>query len=117
MRGGAKDGRGRRRSVATAALAVIALAACSAGPAPRALDEGELRADAEFVGTSELVIDPRTQARNVALSHLGAALTASAPGENMVVSPVSVLLAFAMLREGATGQTADELDAMFAFDP
>src|SRR5665648_1265094 len=42
---------------------------------------------------------------------LATELVALGAGENVVVSPLSLQLALAMLREGATGRVADEIDA------
>ncbi len=95
----------------------LVLAGCATATAPVDLEGAQVRADVAFVGTPFADGDALAVARAAAMSRLGTQLVASKPGENMVVSPVSVLLAFAMLREGAAGQTADELDAMFAFDP
>jgi len=99
------------------AVVGLALAGCATAPGPVDLDGVEVRAEVAFVGAPSADVDELAIARAGAMSRLGTELVATKPGENMVVSPVSVLLAFAMLREGASGQTADELDAMFAFDP
>lgn len=40
---------------------------------------------------------------------------AAAPGANFVASPLSIALAFSMVRSGAGGTTAKELDAVFGF--
>jgi serine protease inhibitor len=40
---------------------------------------------------------------------------AAKPGENFVASPLSMAVAFAMLRAGAAGVTATELDSVFGF--
>jgi len=99
------------------AVVGLALAGCATAPGPADVDDAEVRAEVAFVGAPSADVDELAIARAGAMSRLGTELVATKPGENMVVSPVSVLLAFAMLREGASGQTADELDAMFAFDP
>lgn len=41
----------------------------------------------------------------------------AAPGENLVFSPLSIEYAFAMLRAGAAGNSATELDRTFGFPP
>ena len=40
-------------------------------------------------------------------------LRKSSPQENLVISPTSILVAMAMLHEGATGATRDEIASLF----
>lgn len=103
---------GTRRVVARTAVlttaALLGVAGCGGGgggdlPAPVA-------ADAQFVGVAD---DARPEARMVDASvRLATGLLDVAPaGQDVVVSPLSLQLALALLREGATGTVADEIDA------
>jgi serine protease inhibitor len=69
-----------------------------------------LDTDVEFVG----VVDPdwHDEAMVDASVRLASQMVALGEGENVVVSPLSLQLALAMLREGATGTAADEIDAV-----
>ena len=42
---------------------------------------------------------------------------AAGPGQNFVMSPLSIATAFAMARAGAAGETADQIDAVMHFPP
>ncbi|WP_146819007.1 serpin family protein [Actinotalea fermentans] len=106
-------GRTARPATARAALAVVTTTAvlaaggCAGGdsdlPAP-------LAADARFVGVAD---DARPEQPMVDASvRLATELLDVAPaGEDAVVSPLSLQLALALLREGATGTPAAEIDA------
>lgn len=87
----------------------IVVAGCT-GPAPEPV---ELRADVEFIGAAS----QGAELDVAALSRLGADLVAQRPDENSVLSPLSIVLAFAMLREGASGETAAQIDAVLGLDP
>ena len=91
--------------------AALVLGACASGPTAPVGEE--LRAEVEFVGASVsgADVDP------AAMSRLGSGILAQLPGENSVVSPLSLVLALAILREGATGVTARELDEVLGLDP
>lgn len=105
------SGRGAstRRASTLILVGALALAGCaSEAPAPV-----EHRADVDFVGAA----GSDAQVDAAALSRLGADLVAQRPGKNTVLSPLSVMLAFAMLREGASGETAAEIDALLGLDP
>lgn len=112
-------GRGARRRRAVAGMVgavLLTVGACASPDAPRESARGKLRADVAFVGVADATGLERARRHADALSRLGAELAGLAPGENTVVSPVSIMLAFAMLREGASGETAAQLDAMFGLD-
>jgi serpin B len=97
----------RARLSASAAVALV-LSACSAAP-PALLKAGGV--ERVFAGSSDYpaeLAQLRTSARK-----LGAALLSDGGGAgngNVVSSPGSLLIAFAMLRTGATGATAAEMD-------
>ena len=97
-----------------AASAAVALAAACSAPVP-----GMLKAD----GVERVSVDGTAYAaefrafRDSALG-LGQALLAdggSSSGGNVVSSPGSLLVALAMLRAGASGETAAELDTVVGF--
>lgn len=103
---------GTRRVVARTAVlttaALLGVAGCGGGgggdlPAPVA-------ADAQFVGVAD---DARPAAPMVDASiRLATGLLDVAPaGQDVVVSPLSLQLALALLREGASGTVAEEIDA------
>ncbi|WP_349827397.1 serpin family protein [Brevibacterium litoralis] len=108
--------RPRRLSAALAAGATLALglSAC-ANPLAGAgdLEDSVLRSDAAFAPAS---LDQASAVPDVvdATMDLGlVALTthaASAPGENQVLSPASILVAMSMVGEGASGATAAQID-------
>lgn len=80
-----------------------------AGPLDRALVRSSTTVEVPD-GTAQ----PETDGtRAEATSRLGAAVVGAAPGKNVVVSPTSIMLAFAMLREGATGESASQIDSVF----
>lgn len=83
----------------------LLLGACS-GTAPRAR---HLEPEVDFVGVVRT--DWRDQAMVEASIRLATRLVALGEGENVVTSPVSLQLALAMLREGALGEVAAEIDA------
>ncbi|CAH0201954.1 MULTISPECIES: serpin family protein [unclassified Arthrobacter] len=93
-----------------AAGAVAALTACSA-PAP-----GLLKADGvERVAVDSTAYAAELQAFRASALELGAALLSDGgdgTNGNVVSSPGSLLIALAMLRAGATGDTAAEMDGV-----
>lgn len=99
----------RRRELRVAALvalvAAASLVATGCGGAP---ELEPLGADVAFVG----VVDPAwtDDAMAAASVRLASQLVALGEGD-VVVSPLSLQLALAMLREGASGVVADEVDA------
>jgi serine protease inhibitor len=95
------------RLVAAAAAAALALTACSAPPALLKAD-GVERVAAHRSAYPDELAQLRASARK-----LGAALLADggdAGNGNVVASPGSLLAALAMLRTGASGATAAEMD-------
>ena len=99
--------RGTGTSAVVAVVAVLAAGACGGG---RGSLPEPLAADARFVGVAE---DARDGGAMVAASvELATALLDLGPaGQDVVVSPLSLQLALALLREGASGIVADEIDA------
>lgn len=97
-----------RRTILAGALAmagVLTLGACASDP----LADGKLDSDAEFVGVADKA--QADDAMVAASVHLAGQLVAAGKGENVVVSPLSLQLALAVLREGASGAVADQIDA------
>lgn len=103
----------KRKSSAgiVAALAAVALAltACAASPPALLKADGVVRAAADRAAYPGELAQLRASART-----LGAALLADggdAGAGNVVASPGSLLIALAMLRAGASGTTAAEMDS------
>ncbi len=101
-----------------ACASLLVASACAGSPsAPKRLSAGHLEAaDVEMVsptGNQDLADLARGSRQ------LGHDLAISLPSEdgNLVYSPASLALAFAMLREGAGGDTADEIDAVLHLPP
>ena len=98
------------RLVAAAAATAIALTACSASPPALLKADGVERVSAERSAYPAELAQLRASARK-----LGAALLADggdAGNGNVVSSPGSLLIALAMLRAGAAGATAAEMDSV-----
>ena len=96
--------------VAAAAAMALALTACSASPPAMLKADGVERVSAERSAYPAELAQLRTSARK-----LGAALLAdggNAGNGNVVSSPASLLIALAMLRAGASGGTAAEMDSV-----
>jgi len=97
---------GRRARTAGGALAVVALVVAGCGGADPELKP--LGADMAFLG----VVDAARADEAMAAASVRLASQLVALGEDdVVVSPLSLQLALAMLREGATGVVAAEIDA------
>ncbi|HHW83937.1 MAG TPA: serpin family protein, partial [Actinomycetales bacterium] len=98
---------------ALAGLALGALAACGGSPAAAAQ---ELRGTASFA--PQPLDAEAARAVIVASERMGREMLVSAdPGENAVVSPASLTLAFAMLAPGASGPGVSELTELLGTDP
>ena len=98
------------RLVAAAAATALALTACSASPPALLKADGVERVSAERSAYPAEFAQLRASARK-----LGAALLADggdAGSGNVVSSPGSLLIALAMLRAGAAGGTAAEMDSV-----
>jgi len=98
------------RLVAVAAATAMALTACSASPPALLKADGVERVSAEQSAYLAEFAQLRASARE-----LGAALLADggdAGSGNVVSSPGSLLIALAMLRAGADGGTAAEMDSV-----
>src|SRR6478672_3762405 len=94
--------------VAAVAAMTLSLTACSASPPALRKADGFERAAADRAAYPAELDQLRASARK-----LGAALLADggdAGNGNVVASPGSLLIALAMLRTGATGKTAAEMD-------
>lgn len=98
------------RLVAASAALALALTACSASPPAMLKADGVERVSADRSAYPAELAQLRASARM-----LGAALLADggdAGSGNVVSSPGSLLLALAMLRAGASGGTAAEMDSV-----
>ncbi len=98
------------RRVAAAASVALALTACSASPPALLKADGVERVSADRAAYPAELAQLRASART-----LGAALLADggdAGSGNVVSSPGSLLIALAMLRAGASGETAAEMDSV-----
>lgn len=94
-------------------LAALALAACASGLADDDLLAGaHVGTNAEFAGVASDLDDDTTRRLVGASRDLAVALVAGAEGSDVVVSPLGLQLALAVLREGATGPAAADLDAV-----
>lgn len=96
------------RILAATAAVALALTACSASPPALLKANGVERVSAEQSDYPAELAQLRVSARK-----LGAALLADGGDSgngNVVASPGSLLIALAMLRTGATGKTAAEMD-------
>jgi len=92
------------RGSALAMVAMLGLTPCGGAP-----PQGErLDPQVDFLG----VVDEGWADAGMAEAsvRLATALVAAGEGENVVVSPLSLQLALAVLREGATGRAAERLD-------
>ncbi|GAA3693263.1 serpin family protein [Arthrobacter ginkgonis] len=117
--GGQRSGRGPRRAgLAILAASALALGGCAGPTTPGPPAPEQVRADVERAtlaveSTGEGVEQLRGTART-----LGATLLAAAAEDgqaNAVTSPASLLLALAMLRVGAEGRTAEEMDSVLGW--
>jgi len=101
------------RGAALAVVAVVALAACSVSAPELEKADGEGRFSAPAPGPAAQV----ASLRNAAFV-LGAGLLAGGgadPGGNTVSSPGGLLIALAMLRAGASGESAAQLDEVLGW--
>ncbi len=98
---------------AAAAAAALALSACTAPPPEMLTSDGVERVSADLAAYPDELATFRDSARK-----LGGALLADG-GEggngNVVSSPASLLIALSMLRAGAGGDTAAEMDRVLGF--
>lgn len=98
----------KAKLVAAAAAAALALSACAASAPEMLTADGVQRVSADLSSHADELAMFRDSART-----LGGALLADggeAGNGNVVSSPVSLLIALAMLRAGAAGETAAEMD-------
>jgi serpin B len=103
------------RLLAAAASVALLLSACSASPPALLKADGVERVSVDRSAYPAELAQLRISARK-----LGAALLANggeAGNGNVVASPGSLLIALAMLRTGATGKTAAEMDRTLALPP
>lgn len=106
-----------RNLAALGSLVLLTLAACGGQPAPQ---DGPTTGDPAAHGTQRGAVSyqpavladaPRSQDVAGAATDLGVAmLRASDSGRNLVTSPASLVLALAMVTEGAEGRTLTELE-------
>lgn len=98
---------GRLGATATASVAALVMLAGCGGGGREVPDP--LTADARFVGVAaDVAPDEDMTAASVRLAT--ALMDLGPAGEDVVVSPLSLQLALALLREGATGEAADAID-------
>lgn len=104
-------------SAALAVVAMVLVAACGS-TSSRSTDRVATNLEAQVPMAAT---QPGVDYADVAAGtrQLGYQMTRSVPDEdgNVVVSPASLAIAFAMVREGATGAAAEEIDAAFGFPP
>jgi serpin B len=100
-----------------AAMATSGLAACSSRPAaPRTAPDPGPSSAASSPGTGAVAIGDVSSAARAVTGFAGNWYRVGAGiGANWTASPLSVVLAFAMLRAGARGTSAQALDAAFGF--
>ncbi|TDE88919.1 serpin family protein [Occultella glacieicola] len=103
-----------RAAVAGLGAALLLLAGCTS---PTGETTGSEVLESRSPRAAVAVTDVPAAAATVvaATSGLGARLLNADPDQNLVVSPISVMVAFAMLREGAATTTAAELDRALGF--
>jgi serpin B len=94
---------------ATAVLVGAAVVLAAAGCGGATVTASSLTPDVDFLGVADA--DWHQASMVDASVRLASELVALGEGENVVVSPLSLQLALAMLREGATGVVAEEIDA------
>jgi serine protease inhibitor len=105
-----------RRGLLTAAVACAALAACGAEPVrrltgrsgPRLLSAGIARKPVAGVAVEPTVSGMAAFGYDL----LG---VVDAPNDNVIVSPASIAYAFGMVRAGAQGETAGQIDRVLHF--
>lgn len=97
----------RRRQLLTSVLAAeaLVLTGCGSGSLPE-----QRSADVERQVVSLTAHPTEIEQLRASAYRLGAGMLAAEPGKNQVTSPVSALAALAMLRVGARGTTAEEMD-------
>lgn len=110
----------RALALLLSAALLLPLSACSgpgSAPAPtgRLLTQGQkpLSAAASYDAKAEEALKG---SRDFALRLFGESLKSS-PGENVLVSPLSISLALGMTANGAKGQTLEEFSALLGGDP
>jgi serpin B len=106
-------------AIATRRALLLGLAAAAATPligCARADETPEL-VSADGVGRVRPAADAPVAAAVDGLVAFGHKVfeAAAKPGQNFVASPLSMVVAFAMVRAGAGGLTANELDSVFGF--
>jgi serpin B len=94
----------RRRLVVICLVGALGLSACGTTVEAERLDR-----PVEFAGNAQEAAVPDAWVE--ASVRIATTLVGLAESENAVVSPLSLQLALAMLREGASGRVADEIDA------
>lgn len=105
-----------RRSVAALAVlsAIVIATGCGSEPAPAPGELMLLRAD---VARLEPSPDAPVAELVAGIATFGYNLAPADPTENWVASPASIAYVLAMLRAGAAGATADEIDRALGFPP
>ena len=101
--------RGRGGALALAAAASIVLASCSSGP--EEVEESMVRGDADPVEV-QLTDAKSSDGVRESTRSLGLDVMAAFPGETMVMSPASAVVALSMLGTGASGTAEEELSQL-----
>ncbi|MFT0848253.1 serpin family protein [Actinomycetaceae bacterium L2_0104] len=101
--------RGRGGALALAAAVSIVLASCSSGP--EEVEEGMVRGDADPVQV-QLTDAKSSDGVRESTRSLGLEVMAEFPGETMVMSPASAVVALSMLGTGASGTAEEELSQL-----
>lgn len=97
------------RAGLVATVATLAVGGCGGGDGGGGDLPDPLAAEAQFVGVAADARPERSMV-DASVRLATALLDAGEPGQDVVVSPVSLQFALALLREGATGTAAAEID-------
>jgi serpin B len=105
----------RKRSAALAAFGVVTILAtgCGSGPAP--VTPGELVLLRAEVAQMDPPLDAPVPELVAGIAAFGYDLVPVEPTRNWVASPASIAFVMAMVRAGAAGATAAEIDETFGF--
>lgn len=101
-----------------ALIPAVVLTACGGDDEADAdlLRDARLEAQASFTGSGDRLDDTATARLVEASERLAVQLVAAAGGDDVVVSPLGLQLVLAVLREGADGLVAEEIDLVAGLD-
>lgn len=97
-----------RSNTALGLVLILGATACGSGDA----GEGDLRGEVDYQPASLTQADALAEVVTASAEFGSRALAELDEGENLVLSPASILVALAMLAEGAEGPAAAELDEL-----